>query len=129
MIDENVGAEDYRNQCVSLRARVEELGAQKNGAYLERNKLVAALSKFFPSWLERHPEEDVDWEDDWRWTVFVDGPTGQMTWHIHDSHLGLFDHLPRSVAHRWDGHSTEEKYERLARIRNHTDDHPGDPFV
>jgi hypothetical protein len=69
----------------------------------------------FPSWLERHPEEE-DWEDDWRWTVFVAPPSGQMTWHIHDSELEMFDHLTRIPEHSWDGHTTEEKYERLAAL-------------
>jgi len=45
-----------------------------------------------------------------------DGPTGQMTWHIHDSELPMFDHLGRASVNTWDGHTTEEKYERLAEL-------------
>lgn len=94
--------------------RIAELELQKDSAYSERDRLVAALSHHFPSWLERHPKEE-EWEDDWRWTVFIHTPAGQCSWHIHDSELKWFDHLPRSGAHRWDGHGTEEKYDRLAR--------------
>src|ERR1700676_4276282 len=56
-----------------------ELEAQKDEAYRERDQLVAALSKLFPSSLERHPEEDATWDADWRWIVFFDLPTGQAT--------------------------------------------------
>ncbi len=49
-----------------LEAENAGLVEQKDGAYSERNQLVAALSKLLPAWLERHPDDDVDWEDDWR---------------------------------------------------------------
>jgi hypothetical protein len=79
--------------------------------YRERDQLVAALSKQYESHLSRHEGE---WEDDWRWIVCVHLPTGQATWHIHDSELPLFDHLIGTArASHWDGHSTDEKYERL----------------
>ncbi len=84
-------------------------------AYSERNQLVGALSKLFPASLERHPI-DEEWEDDWRWIVFIDLPAGQVSWHIHDDELDLFDHLPRSAGRLWDGHGTEEKYSRLAAL-------------
>lgn len=111
--------------------------AAKNAAYRERDRLVAALSKLFPAWLERHPESDKAWEDDWRWIVFVEIPTtdptvfgdarnvlgpcrqerAQLSWHIHDSELSWFDHLERRAGPSWDGHTTEEKYRRLSAIR------------
>lgn len=96
--------------------RVQALEAQKDGAYAERNNLVAALARLFPSSLERHPEEDESWEDDWRWIVFIDLPTGQATWHIHDSELEKFSTIPRFAGRTWDGHTTEQKYERLAKV-------------
>jgi hypothetical protein len=90
--------------------------AAKDAAYQERDRLVAALSKIFPAFLERHSEEDKTWDDDWRWIVFILLPSGQVSWHIHDSELGMFDHVPRLVGHKWDGHTTPEKYERLAKL-------------
>lgn len=104
------------------------LVAQKNGAYSERNALVAFLSKLYPSHLARHDENDISWDDEWRWIVCVHAGTGlQMTWHIHDSEYPNFSHLIRSTEHKigdegifflapndWDGHSTEEKYRRLS---------------
>ena len=77
--------------------------------YHERDQLVAALSKCFPAWLGRHQGE---WEDDWRWIVYIKLPTGQVSWHIHDSEMDLFTHLEMGDE-KWDGHTTEEKYKRL----------------
>lgn len=92
------------------------LEGQKDGAYAERDKLVALISKVFPAHLERHPDEDKEWENDWRWIVMIQLPTGQASWHIHDSELPMFDHLKRESGHSWDGHTTEQKYARLAAI-------------
>ena len=83
---------------------IDELRAQKDYAYWERNHLVAVLSKLYPAWLERHPDSDTAWEDDWRTIVFVEIPTRtafgdqrnilpesmqyemrQLSWHIHDN--------------------------------------------
>lgn len=94
-----------------------ELRKQKDQAYSERNKLVNFLSYIYPSHIRRHPDEDADWEDDWRYIVCIHGPMGQMTWHIHDSELWQFQHIhPQDPAFddcEWDGHTTEEKYRRL----------------
>ena len=107
----------YVNGAVHvLAAEVRRLQLAKNGAYSERNKLVAALSMMFPASLERHPEEDKTWEDDWRWVVYLDLPTGQASWHLHDSEVVQFGHLPRMAGRKWDGHTTEEKYSRLAKL-------------
>ncbi len=93
-------------------AEIDRLREKKRGAYEERARVVAALSKVFPSHLARHPDEDKDWDDDWRWIVCVHLPTGQATWHIHDSQEALFSHLQNAPNH-WDGHTTEEKHQRL----------------
>ena len=88
----------------------------KNQAYKERDRLVALMSKIYPAHLCRHSEEDIEWEDDWRWIVCVHTPAGQATWHINDSELPMFAHLPR-LGNHWDGHSTAEKYVRLGSIK------------
>lgn len=94
---------------------------ERDAAYTERNKLVAALARLvqwggFSAWLAQHPA-DPDWDPEWRWIVFVDGPTGQMSWHLHDSELGAFTPwVQLRPVTGWDGHSTEEKYERLERL-------------
>lgn len=97
---------------------MEELVEQKNKAYWERNQLVCAFSKIFPSWLERHPEKDKDWEDDWRNIVFINFPGGQCSWHIHDSEFKHFKHLRLKKGDSWDGHTVEEKYKRIQNLKN-----------
>lgn len=41
--------------------------------------------------------------------------TGQMSWHIHDLEIPMFSHL-KWGANTWDGHTTEQKYERLGKL-------------
>ena len=106
-----------------------ELVKAKDNAYWERNQLVAALSKIYPSWMELHPLEDENWEKDWRHIVFIEIPipggnvqghqltlNRQVSWHIHDSEVKYFGHLDYKKGNSWDGHTTEEKYERLAEL-------------
>lgn len=118
-VSSNISMEFYSAAISSLPALLSKLAEgkkAKDGAYAERDKLVCALSKIFPASLERHPDSDTTWEDDWRWIVFIELPTGQATWHIHDSELAWFDHLPRFTGKVWDGHTTPEKYERVASL-------------
>ena len=85
---------------------------ERDAVYHERAQLVSFLSHLYPSYLTRHPEHE-EWELDWRQIVVVDSPAGQLSWHIHDSELPLFDHLEVRT-NTWDGHTTTQKYERLA---------------
>src|SRR5258708_3036836 len=115
-------------------SELEELRKQKDQAYWERNQLVAALSKIYPSWLSRHEESDTSWDRDWMGIVFIEIPTRwaygdqrnivpeklqyepkQVSWHIHDSDLQYFEHLTQRL-NTWDGHDTETKYSRLKNI-------------
>jgi len=111
----------------------DKLRKEKDNAYWERNQLVAALSKLLPSHMAKHPKDDKEWEDDWRNIVVmhvplelthfadvVDQPVPsdiQVTWHIHDHDMPMFDHLGEDPSYQWDGHTTEEKYRRLRLIR------------
>jgi len=88
----------------------------KDGAYTERNRVVALLSAIYPSHLCTHDPNDTAWEDDWRTIVCIHSPEGQLTWHLHYSHVPLFDHLEMEHTH-WDGHTTEEKYRRIDELR------------
>jgi hypothetical protein len=96
---------------------VAALKAQKDAAYSERNQCVALIARMAGrmGWIVgvgKHPAEDTAWEDDWRTVLFVTLPTGQMSWHFHDSEKHLLDGLPeRSFV--WDGHTTPQKYERV----------------
>jgi hypothetical protein len=83
-------------------------------AYTERNALVAALSRLYPSHLMRHGD-DPSWDPEWLWIVCIETPVGQMSWHLHEPHLSMFTHLTEGP-NTWDGHTTGEKYARLARL-------------
>lgn len=97
------------------------LEKSKNQAYRERNQVVAALTRLFPSSIEKH--EGEDWGE-WNNVVYISIPSGdmsgfgssvQISWHIHDSELPLFEHLPRNQGlNKWDGHDVAEKYRRLS---------------
>ncbi len=115
--------EALERELAEAKARVEaaipqadiEMIAQvtTKAVYTERNRLVAALARLFPSGVARTsiPGWDITWEQ----CVYVDLPTGQVSWHFHDSEAYLFEGLP-PYAKPWDGHSTEEKYNRLAAL-------------
>lgn len=98
------------DELVRLKERVEELEKTKNGAYLERNYLVATLARIYPSGIRKTAIEG--WSEDWHGCVYIDTPWGQCSWHYHDSQAPLFADLPH-YEKPWDGHSTEEKYSRL----------------
>lgn len=105
----HVNAVDVRD------AALKEMEARKDAAYLERNQVVAALAKCFPSGVARTAIEG--WSDDWHGCVYIDLPTGQASWHFHDSQAYLFDGLP-PYKKKWDGHDTPEKYRRLAALQS-----------
>lgn len=82
-------------------------------------------------------DDSAGWDEDWRWTVVMVLPTGEVSWHIHDSELSLFARLVRvtiqpdgvgaafvwpvsggvtigsAEGYRYDGYSTDEKYRRI----------------
>lgn len=96
----------------TLRAEIERLRAALDGAYNERNRLVAFIARLLPSGLKKTAIEG--WDETWHGCVYIDLPTGQASWHYHDREAHLFDGLP-PYSGEWDGHSTDEKYERIAR--------------
>lgn len=95
------------------KTELAEMEARKDAAYLERNQVVAALARCFPSGVARTAIEG--WSDDWHGCVYIDLPTGQVSWHFHDSQAYLFAGLP-AYTKGWDGHTTEQKYRRLAAL-------------
>lgn len=105
--------------------KIEKLTQQKNNAYAERNKILAAFAwtvyrklnqNIVQIGLTKHPEDDKQWESDWRNILVIMYAGVQLAWHFHDSEMYLFKGLPRMAGWRWDGHTTEEKYERLLEL-------------
>lgn len=86
---------------------------QIDAVYSERNRLVAALAHLFgnAAWRGLDPESP-DFT-----VVYIDLPTGQVSWHIPDAEMTAFPPLPLRAPTGWDGHGTDEKYRRLAALR------------
>jgi len=99
--------------------KVSEVNSGQDQAYKERDMCVALIARMalalgYRVWLAQHP--DADWEDDWRTIVYIDLPTGQVSWHIHDSEREWFLrdlHYNSNPDLIWDGHDTAEKYRRV----------------
>lgn len=103
-----------------------------DAAYRERASLVAHLARTYDAHWAVDPAEPA-------WPVIcIHTPAGQMAWHVGQGDVGLF---PADVPTRptdWDGHTTDEKYARLARLGTPTariktvrrlDVEPGDALV
>jgi len=105
------GFHPFATALRSLAADRDALRAERDAAYEERNRVVALLASVFPSVRARTAIEG--WSEDWHGCIYITLPTGQASWHYHDSHAHLFAHVPEGAA-IWDGHTTPEKYERVA---------------
>jgi hypothetical protein len=101
-------------QVQALSEALRQMRERKDGAYYERNCVVAALSKVFPAVMAT--TEIEGWDPEWRWCVYITLPTGQVSWHVHEDHTDLFAHLEVELESPWDGHDTPEKYRRLAAL-------------
>jgi len=89
---------------------IETVAAERDTAYRERAQLVALLAAIYPAAIAPAPDFE-GWS-----IVYVDLPTGQASWHISVADLELFEHVAKRTHVAWDGHSTEEKYRRIARL-------------
>lgn len=104
----------YECTISDLQEEVEKERDAKNGAYKERNRLVALLATLYPSSLE--PHEGEDWGPDWKWVCHIELPTGLVSWHIMTDELDWFRNIPRNQGRKWDGYTTEEKYDRVMKM-------------
>ena len=107
---------DMARQLFAAEEELAEMTERKDAAYFERNQVVAALAKCFPSIVTQ--TEIPGWSPEWHGCVYIQLPTGQVSWHFHESQEYLFAELPRKGAgwDGWDGHDTDEKYRRVNSI-------------
>lgn len=96
-----------------LTAQLAEAKADKDEAYRQRNYLVAALARIYPSGVRN--TDIPGWSADWHGCCFIDLPSGQISYHFHDSHHFLFDKLP-AYKTEWDGHDKDVVHDRLLAI-------------
>ena len=95
---------------------VEKLETARDAVYTERNRLVAFIASIYPSGVKK--TAIPGWDEAWHNCVYIDLPVGQASWHYHNDEAHLFAHLPPYES-EWDGHTTEEKYERISLAANH----------
>lgn len=83
---------------------------ERDTAYRERAHLVALLAALYPSHIGHNDPEAPDWA-----VLTIEAPTGQMCWHVAPADMDLFRWVTPTPhnAREWDGHTTEEKYQRL----------------
>ena len=86
--------------------------SQLNAVYRERAELIAVLSALYESVIVKGADpEAVDWP-----VIYINAPTGQLSWHLNPSDLELFSHVDVVTAPdgpKWDGHDNAEKSQRL----------------
>lgn len=100
-----------------------ELGSKEdiNKVYAERNLCVALIADLAKGHkinvgIKTHPQDDPDWDPEWMHILFIDLPiVGQISWHLHISEIENFPGLPEYQG-TWDGHTTEEKYDRIKKF-------------
>jgi len=115
---------DILDQSEQVRVLCEEAKqhkAQLNSVYAERDKLVALAYRLaqmlgYKAGIAEHKlSEGEKWNPEWHQVVFIDLPTGQVSWHIHSSEQDWFaqGNELRAYEKPWDEHTTEEKYRRV----------------
>lgn len=102
-----------RRRAQEQRDRAEQAEAERDGAYRERAHLAAYLAALHPSHIGYTDPNAPDWP-----VLIIETPAGQMSWHIAERDLDLFAHVRPTdrVCRGWDGHTTDEKYERLRKL-------------
>jgi len=110
-LDEDDGPWWWQTEAEKVRAALAQ-PEPLDAAYRERNAVVAALirSNGWPRWVAMAPDAGG-------WIiVYAETPEGQVSWHVGPGDFGLFEDFPGVAPGRWDGHTTEEKYRRLAAL-------------
>lgn len=82
-----------------------------DAAYTERANLVALLAALYPSYWDYADPQCPKWP-----VVFVELPTGQASWHFSPDDWWIGACIPRRHGAVWDGHTTEQKYQRIRNL-------------
>lgn len=108
------------------QGQINTLTAERDGAYRERAHLLAWLAAHHAAVLA--PALDIDDEDDWH-LLYLYAGDHQMAWHIAPRDTELFNHVERvdfaDPRAAWDGHTTDEKYERIRTLTAEQAQHCG----
>lgn len=88
--------------------------------YRERNLLVSLLARIYPSGIRA--TEIEGWEPEWNNCVYIDLPTGQVSYHYHDSEKSLFSELP-AYTKPYDGHDKDTANDRILALTSRMSGH------
>ena len=99
-----------------METDLDKLTRKKDAAYDERMHLVAALARMFPSGIRE--TTTPGWTPAWKGCVYIDLPTGQISYHYHTRHAALFSSLP-TYEGPWDGHDKDAVHARRAGLWKH----------
>ncbi|MCX5431897.1 hypothetical protein OHU11_30060 [Streptomyces sp. NBC_00257] len=91
-------------------ADLDALYDQLDATYRERAHFVAHLASLHPSHIGHTDQNLPDWA-----VVTIETPAGQMSWHIAPRDMDLFTRVQPTnrICRGWDGHTTNEKYQRM----------------
>lgn len=114
-IDELRAFDLGRETAVASEIALAKMRDRKDAAYFERNQCVALIARMaialgYTAGVAK--TAIPGWSEDWHGCVYIDLPTGQVSWHFHDSQSHLYTDLP-PYTRAWDGHDTPEKYLRV----------------
>lgn len=101
----------------NLSEMEERLRTQRENLKRERVILLAVLSKLFPSMLAHHSPDESGSDYDWGYVVYIQLPTGQVSFHIGESRQ-WFEHVKLSNIPVWDGHDSDVKWQRVVDFLN-----------
>lgn len=112
-------AADAQRSATRLRNQITKAETERDGAYRERAQLLAWLAALHPAVRTLAPDVTEP-----GWQILYLNPTtgGQMSWHIAPQDIELFEHVEYVPAGSgdqralWDGHTTEQKYDRIATV-------------
>lgn len=101
----------------SLLERAKRAEDQLDTVYRERAHLVAHLAAIHPAHIGHTDPGAPEYA-----VLTVETPAGQMTWHIAERDMDLFAHVQSTsrICRSWDGHTTDEKYQRLRDLTTST---------
>lgn len=97
MLSSRLHTREVERQCAELSLQLDGAERWRDAAYAERDQLVAAISKVWPSHFTKPDASGTAFDSQWPVSVCVHLPSGLVRWHIHPDRVSLFSHL-KSVA-------------------------------
>ncbi|MGW3153743.1 hypothetical protein [Streptomyces sp. NPDC001089] len=79
--------------------------------YTERAHLLAVLAALFGGVFSYTDPLTPGWP-----VLYIESPTGQLSWHIHPDNVWLFPRVPVVEDYPWDRHTTRAKYKRVRQL-------------